>query len=57
MKYQDTRKIFLAKRFVKPWNVLLKDVAKSPYLEMFNKWLDVALRATVYLIGWCLGKG
>lgn len=37
------REIFFFKRVIKHWNKMLREVIKSPCLEVFKKHVDIAL--------------
>ena len=50
------RKNFFAKRVIRHWNTLPREVLESPSLEVFTKRVDVALRETVQQAWWCWGS-
>lgn len=51
----DIQKNFFTKRVAKHWNRLSRGVVVSPILEVFERYVDMALSNIVYLI--VLGLG
>lgn len=47
-----TRKIFFTKRFVNHWNRLPKGVVESPFPDLSERCVDVALRDRVWWWTW-----
>jgi len=49
----DIRKFFFTESMVRHWTRLPREVVESPFLEVFEKHVDMALQDMVYQARWC----